>query len=142
MPIISKILNIFEPIIFPIAISLFPFIAAVTLVTSSGKLVPTAKIVKLINSTTSFLLSLYPIYIVYPINTQNRINNIIASCLEIPVPVLQKYISNPVTNKHIGISYILVSFWNVTGLIKADNPNINNKLLKLLPITFPYAISD
>ena len=44
-----KILNIFEPIIFPIAISLFPFIAAVTLVTSSGKLVPTAKIVKLIN---------------------------------------------------------------------------------------------
>ena len=47
--IISKILNIFEPIIFPIAISLFPFIAAVTLVTSSGKLVPTAKIVKLIN---------------------------------------------------------------------------------------------
>lgn len=41
MPIISKILNIFEPIIFPIAISLFPFIAAVTLVTSSGKLVPT-----------------------------------------------------------------------------------------------------
>ena len=35
-PIISKILKIFEPIIFPIAISLFPFTAAVTLVTNSG----------------------------------------------------------------------------------------------------------
>lgn len=41
----NNILNIFDPIIFPIAISLFPFIAAVTLVTSSGKLVPIASIV-------------------------------------------------------------------------------------------------
>ena len=41
-------LNMFEPIIFPIAISLFPLIAAVTLVTSSGKLVPIARIVRLI----------------------------------------------------------------------------------------------
>lgn len=47
-PIISKMLNMFEPIIFPIAISLFPLIAAVTLVTSSGKLVPIARIVRLI----------------------------------------------------------------------------------------------
>ena len=35
----------FEPIIFSIAISLFPFIAAVTLVTSSGRLVPIDTIV-------------------------------------------------------------------------------------------------
>ena len=39
-PIISNILNIFEPKIFPIAISLLPLAAAVTLVTSSGRLVP------------------------------------------------------------------------------------------------------
>ena len=44
-PIINNILNIFDPIMFPIAISLFPFTAAVTLVISSGKLVPTASIV-------------------------------------------------------------------------------------------------
>lgn len=49
-------LNIFEPIIFPIAISLFPFIAAVTLVTNSGRLVPIASIVKLI------IFSLIPIF--------------------------------------------------------------------------------
>ena len=47
-PRINNILNIFDPIIFPIAMSLFPFIAAVTLVTNSGRLVPTARIVKLI----------------------------------------------------------------------------------------------
>ena len=75
-------------------------------------------------------------------DSQNRINNIIASCLEIPVPVLQKYISNPVTNKHIGISYILVSFWKNTGFIVAESPKINNKLLKLLPTIFPIAISE
>ena len=45
-PIINNKLNIFEPIIFPIAMSLSPFIAAITLVTSSGKLVPIATIVK------------------------------------------------------------------------------------------------
>ena len=37
-----------EPNIFPIAISLSPFIAAVTEVTSSGRLVPIAIIVRLI----------------------------------------------------------------------------------------------
>ena len=44
-PIINNRLNIFDPIIFPIAISLSPFIAAITLVTNSGKLVPIATIV-------------------------------------------------------------------------------------------------
>lgn len=38
----------FDPIIFPIAISEFPLNAAVTLVISSGRLVPIASIVKLI----------------------------------------------------------------------------------------------
>lgn len=38
----------FEPNMFPIAISLLPFIAAETLVTNSGRLVPIAKIVILI----------------------------------------------------------------------------------------------
>lgn len=47
-PIINNILNMFDPIIFPIAISESCFIAAVTLVTNSGKLVPIAIIVKLI----------------------------------------------------------------------------------------------
>ena len=44
----------FEPKIFPIAISLLPLIAAVTLVTNSGKLVPIASIVKLINFSLKF----------------------------------------------------------------------------------------
>lgn len=72
----------------------------------------------------------------------NNIINIIDSGLDIVSDVLQKIINIIVNIKHIGISYILVYFWNVTGLIKADNPNINNKLLKLLPITFPNAISE
>ena len=49
IPIINNILNMFEPIIFPIAISLLPFIAAETLVTNLGKLVPIANIVTLIS---------------------------------------------------------------------------------------------
>ena len=44
-PIINNKLNILEPTIFPIAISLSPLIAAVKLVTSSGRLVPIATIV-------------------------------------------------------------------------------------------------
>lgn len=55
-PNISKILNILEPSIFPIAMSLSPFIAAVTEVTSSGKLVPIAIIVKLITFSLIFKL--------------------------------------------------------------------------------------
>ena len=47
-PIINVILNILEPIMFPTEISLLPFKAATTLVTSSGRLVPIAIIVKLI----------------------------------------------------------------------------------------------
>ena len=47
-PKISNMLNMFDPMMFPIAMSLFPFIAAITLVTSSGRLVPTARIVRLI----------------------------------------------------------------------------------------------
>ena len=47
-PNISKILNILEPSMFPIAISLSPLKAAVTEVTSSGKLVPISIMVKLI----------------------------------------------------------------------------------------------
>ncbi len=45
IPKIHKILNKLDPIIFPIAISFSPFLAATTLVTSSGRLVPTATIV-------------------------------------------------------------------------------------------------
>ena len=37
IPIINNMLNMFDPSMFPIAISLFPFIAAVTLVTSSDR---------------------------------------------------------------------------------------------------------
>ena len=44
VPSISNILNMFEPIILPIAMSLSPFNAATTLVTSSGRLVPIASI--------------------------------------------------------------------------------------------------
>ena len=45
IPNTNKMLNIFEPIIFPIAISDSCLCAAITLVTSSGKLVPIAMIV-------------------------------------------------------------------------------------------------
>ena len=45
-PKISEIFIMFEPITFPRARSFSPFLAATTLVTSSGKLVPTATIVK------------------------------------------------------------------------------------------------
>ena len=42
IPKINNILKIFDPIIFPRAISLSPFLAATILVTSSGRLVPRA----------------------------------------------------------------------------------------------------
>lgn len=42
---IQKVLNIFEPIIFPITISVCPFLAAMTHVTNSGRDVHTAMIV-------------------------------------------------------------------------------------------------
>ena len=43
---------------------------------------------------------------------------------------------------HIGFSISLVSLWNFTGLIVVDNTSINNKLFKLIPITFPITIYD
>ena len=49
-PMINNMLNILDPMIFPIAISELCLIAAVTLVTSSGKLVPIAIIVRLMIS--------------------------------------------------------------------------------------------
>ena len=48
-PTTNKILKIFDPMIFPIAISALPFLAAVTEVTSSGNEVPKATIVRPIN---------------------------------------------------------------------------------------------
>ena len=48
-PTTNRILKIFEPMMFPIAISALPFLAAVTEVTSSGKDVPKATMVKPIN---------------------------------------------------------------------------------------------
>ena len=42
----------------------------------------------------------------------------------------------------IGFSILIVSFWNFTGLIIADSPNISNKLHTLLPITFPIDMSE
>ena len=45
-PSINKILKMFEPIIFPMAISVSPFFVATTEVTNSGREVPTATIVK------------------------------------------------------------------------------------------------
>lgn len=48
-PTTNRILKIFDPMIFPIAISALPFLAAVTEVTSSGKDVPKATIVSPIN---------------------------------------------------------------------------------------------
>ena len=44
-PIINKILKIFDPITFPMAISVSSFFVATTEVTSSGREVPTATIV-------------------------------------------------------------------------------------------------
>ena len=41
-PTTNKILKIFDPMMFPIAISALPFLAAVTEVTSSGNEVPKA----------------------------------------------------------------------------------------------------
>ena len=46
VPITNKILKIFDPTMLPIAISQFPFFAAVTEVTSSGSDVPNATIVR------------------------------------------------------------------------------------------------
>ena len=48
-PTTNKILKIFDPMMFPIAISALPFLAAVTEVTSSGKDVPKATMVSPIN---------------------------------------------------------------------------------------------
>ena len=48
-PTTNKILKILDPMIFPIAMSALPFLAAVTEVTSSGKEVPKATIVNPIN---------------------------------------------------------------------------------------------
>ena len=48
-PTINKILNMLLPMIFPMAISAFPFLAAFTEVTSSGREVPRATIVRPIN---------------------------------------------------------------------------------------------
>ena len=45
-PSTSNILNIFEPITFPIAISVSPFLTAITEVTNSGSDVPIATIVR------------------------------------------------------------------------------------------------
>ena len=45
VPTTNKILKIFDPTMFPIAISALPFFAADTLVTNSGKEVPKATIV-------------------------------------------------------------------------------------------------
>ena len=49
VPITNKILKILLPTIFPMAIPAFPFLAAVTDVTSSGSDVPNATIVRPIN---------------------------------------------------------------------------------------------
>ena len=49
VPTTNKILKILLPTIFPIAISAFPFMAAETEVTSSGRDVPSATIVRPIN---------------------------------------------------------------------------------------------
>ncbi len=46
VPITNKILKILLPTIFPMAIPAFPFLAAVTDVTSSGSDVPNATIVR------------------------------------------------------------------------------------------------
>ena len=51
VPITNKILKILLPTIFPMAIPAFPFLAAVTDVTSSGSDVPNATIVRPINNT-------------------------------------------------------------------------------------------
>ena len=48
-PTTNKILKILDPMMFPIAISALPFLAAVTEVTSSGNEVPKAAIVRPIN---------------------------------------------------------------------------------------------
>ena len=48
-PTTKRMLKILEPMMFPIAISALPFLAAVTEVTSSGKDVPNATIVNPIN---------------------------------------------------------------------------------------------
>ena len=48
-PTTNRILKIFDPMMFPIAISALPFLAAVTEVTSSGNEVPKATIVRPIN---------------------------------------------------------------------------------------------
>ena len=48
-PTTNRILKIFDPMMFPIAISALPFLAAVTEVTSSGKDVPKATMVSPIN---------------------------------------------------------------------------------------------
>ena len=48
-PTTNWILEIFDPMMFPIAISALPFLAAVTEVTSSGKDVPKATMVSPIN---------------------------------------------------------------------------------------------
>ena len=55
VPITNKMLKILLPTIFPIAISAFPFLAAVTEVTNSGREVPSATMVRPIK------LSLKPI---------------------------------------------------------------------------------
>ena len=49
VPITNKILKILLPTIFPMAIPVFPLLAAVTDVTSSGRDVPSATIVSPIN---------------------------------------------------------------------------------------------
>jgi hypothetical protein len=54
VPITNKILKILLPTIFPIAIPTFPFLAAVTDVTSSGREVPKATIVSPINRSLYF----------------------------------------------------------------------------------------
>ena len=57
-PMINMILKIFDPITFPTAISFSFLIEATTLVTSSGRLVPTATIVKpIISSYTPNILA-------------------------------------------------------------------------------------
>ena len=48
-PTTNRILKILDPMMFPIAMSALPFLAAVTEVTSSGKEVPKATIVNPIN---------------------------------------------------------------------------------------------
>ena len=72
----------FEPTILPIAISLSPLIAAVTLVTNSGKLVPIATIVNPI----TFSLTLNVIAILFAFSTTNSLpnfNNIIPRSISI-----------------------------------------------------------